>query len=565
MAQEWQLVRQRTAELEAREEDLADARTLYAEREQLAVAAATERWQLRCSQLESLHRGAREHADDLERQLAQRAAADRAFGTRSPDQVLAELERLRADSAELRRLELVAPDETRDRLIAVEQERQRLQEGRTMLLQQNAELQRELSGHQITAVELERLKVSKAAMSASVEAYAATVSDLERQITGLIHRRDSESPFPECSRMDRELDEAREDLDDEPPHLPDLITRVRALIRQQHQLYYSPADLRCFLAGLAATRLHLLQGISGTGKTQLPQRFAEAIGAASVVVSVGADWRTPQDLMGYYNAFERRFYESEFTQAVYRAQCRAHADQPFFVVLDEMNLSHPEQYFNDVLSALEREAKRSERTDLVLMTSAVEPPPRLLHDGRRLPVPGNVWFVGTANHDETTLHFADKTYDRAHVMELPARYERFQTKPVDPLPSLSWPALERSFRDARKQHIPDVAAARKFLTGEFADRMLDDFDVAWGNRLNWQLGAYVPVVQAAGGDLTEAVDHIIATKILRKLRGRHDLHRDLIERLRDDLPGLWQKLSADGVPDKSDRVLWRELRDRGAS
>src|SRR5262249_25916943 len=161
----------------------------------------------------------------------------------------------------------------------------------------------------------------------------------------------------------------------------------------------------------------------------------------SAVVSVGADWRTPQDLMGYYNAFERRFYESEFTQSLYRAQCPAHADQPFFVVLDEMNLSHPEQYFNDVLSALEREAKRADQIDLVLMTSAVDPAPRLLRDGRKLPVPRNVWFVGTANHDETTLHFADKTYDRAHVMELPTRYERFKTKPVDPLPPLSWAGL----------------------------------------------------------------------------------------------------------------------------
>src|SRR5262249_52417089 len=153
--------------------------------------------------------------------------------------------------------------------------------------------------------------------------------------------------------------------------------------------------------------------------------------------------------------------------------------------------------------------------------------------------------------------------DRAHVMELPTRYERFKTKPVDPLPPLSWAALNQSFRNARKPHASDVEAARKFLAGELAERMLNDFDVAWGNRLNWQLGAFLPVVRAAGGNLTEAVDHLVATKILRKLRGRHEIRPDLIERLRDDLPDLWRMLSAEGTPDKCDRVLRRELRDRG--
>jgi hypothetical protein len=163
-AEERKRLRERAVELDAREEDLVDTKALYAERERLAVAAATEGLQRRWAELDALYRGAREDADRLERQLAERNELIRVLGTDQPAEAAAELARLRGESAELRRLKLIAPDETRDRLIASEQERQRLREERAVLLQHNEQLQLLLSGHQITAVELERLKVSKEAM-----------------------------------------------------------------------------------------------------------------------------------------------------------------------------------------------------------------------------------------------------------------------------------------------------------------------------------------------------------------------------------------------------------------
>ena len=85
--------------------------------------------------------------------------------------------------------------------------------------------------------------------------------------------------------------------------------------------YYSESDVRLFLAGLASSRLHLLQGISGTGKTSLPREFFKALGGdgAAQIIEVQAGWRDKDDLFGYYNAFEKRFAESEFTKALYRA------------------------------------------------------------------------------------------------------------------------------------------------------------------------------------------------------------------------------------------------------
>lgn len=79
-----------------------------------------------------------------------------------------------------------------------------------------------------------------------------------------------------------------------------------------------------------------------------------AIGAESAVIEVQSGWRDRQDLIGHFNAFERRFYESEFLKAMYRALTPFYRDTPFIIVLIEMNLSHPEQYFADLLSALER-------------------------------------------------------------------------------------------------------------------------------------------------------------------------------------------------------------------
>jgi len=241
-------------------------------------------------------------------------------------------------------------------------------------------------------------------------------------------------------KMDLRYRDERDDLVDDLPPLPEFVRDLSHYIAQQDELFYSESDLRLFIAGLAATRLHLLQGVSGIGKTQLPLAFAKAINATAVAVPVGADWRTPQDLTGYYNAFERRFYESRFTQAVYQANCPAHLAQPFFVVLDEMNLSHSEQYFSDVLSAVEiKEQAANAPTAIDLMTAEVQPSPRWLLDGRRLPLPRNLWFVGTANQDETTVAFAEKTLDRSNVLELPSQ----PTGSSQRRPSRSHPSLLR--------------------------------------------------------------------------------------------------------------------------
>ncbi|GAA0506654.1 hypothetical protein Ade02nite_95810 [Paractinoplanes deccanensis] len=561
---ERQRLRRWEGELQIREEDLQDVRELYDDRTKLAVTAATEDMRLQADHLRRLYEAARDDAERQGRQIAEFERLRRAMDDRDPDEVRDEIDRLRADSAELKRLRLTAPAEKELQLSALEEEARRLRDRCVVYAADNERLQRQLSAHQITATALERMAVGKEALEAEVRAYRDMIEEEERKWQGLVARREGTSPLPMCTEMDAIHADRPSDLAEDVPPLPELVSRVRALIRQQHHLFYEEVDLRSFLAGLATSQLHLLQGISGIGKTQLPQRFAEAIGAGSAVVSVGADWRTPQDLMGYYNAFERRFYESEFTKALYRAQCPAFADQPYFIVLDEMNLSHPEQYFNDVLSALERDVNRTATPDLVLMSAAVSPSPRLLREGRLLPVPRSAFFVGTANHDETTVSFADKTYDRAHVIELPTSPHPFDVPPQEPLPPLSFQALTHAFNAAEAKHRDAAADARTFLTNQLAGRLADDFRISWGSRLNKHIARYVPVVVAAGGTVGEATDHLIATKILRKLHGRYEIRADELKKLRDDLESRWSRLpGSDMPPMRSRSVIEALIRDLG--
>jgi hypothetical protein len=337
----------------------------------------------------------------------------------------------------------------------------------------------------------------------------------------------------------------------------DLRHRIGYDPETQKELYYTERDVRSFLGGLAMSQLVLLQGISGTGKTSLPLSFARAVGGGTEVVSVQAGWRDKHDLLGHFNSFEKRFYERDFLQALYRAQTPAFADRPFVIVLDEMNLSHPEQYFADFLSALELDAGKREIT---LLTSGVKQAPQFFVDGRKLRIPENVWFVGTANHDETTVDFADKTYDRSHVMELPRHREDFNVQRTSSRHPVSFAALQTAFGRAQEEY---GATAKQVLTAfdELTGTLEQEFQVGWGNRLERQAHCYVPVVVAAGGDVGEAVDHLLSTKVLRKIRNRYDTTPDGFEKLSSQLEDMWMLLDADGpVAPASMRIIEIERR-----
>lgn len=170
--------------------------------------------------------------------------------------------------------------------------------------------------------------------------------------------------------------------------------------------------------------------------------------------------------------------------------------------------------------------------------------------------------MGTANHDETTVEFADKTYDRAHVMELPRQREtfrpdmRFAKPPSEPL---ALEALHDAFARAIEQHGRAARGAMQTLEDAIGDVLDSRFRVGWGNRLEDQVQRYAPVVIAAGGSMGEAMDHILATKILRKVRDRYETSTDDIEALSSAITDNWARIDGQNDPERSLKILDKEL------
>lgn len=594
---EWQAVLdRRKAELDAREADLdeLDQALLAKRREHRAsaldlqteqaileedraaldrtverlVAERTEDLRHQLRSLEKLLADARARRDRYFEELEGRREAERRFGDRSPQEVLAELDKLERERAELSRQVQELPDAGAARRLAhLERDHSALLEERAALQGELARARGELATRRLAAIELEALRKQKEALEVHKQLLDGAVDELRVRVAELTRQEDHRNPMTVLTSLDE-----REDLQTK-ARTTGLLGRATPTLRAfaedlRHRiatgvdgrtLYYAERDVRAFLGGLAMTRLLLLQGISGTGKTSLPLAFANAVGGEVEVVPVQAGWRDRQDLIGYFNAFHGKYYATPFLEALYRAGTPAHRDRIALVVLDEINLSRPEQFFADFLSQLEQPAGRRRIT---LLDEPRGTPPRLMPDGKVLPIPPNVWFVGTANHDETTVEFADKTYDRAHVMEMPRKTEaaHFEVAPRGHRSAISYARLEEAFGRAADAQQARVGMATEWLRNAPFTHDLDTrFRVGWGNRLEQQLARYLPVVVEAGGTVGEAMDHLLETKVLRKLKDRHDVRATALEELQDKLLSAWEQLDNDTLPERCLALLKREV------
>jgi len=173
--------------------------------------------------------------------------------------------------------------------------------------------------------------------------------------------------------------------------------------------------------------LVVLAGISGTGKSQLPRLYAEAMGMHFLNVAVQPRWDSPQDLFGFYNYMEHTYKATELARALRQMDEANWPDEQqdgmiqkgmLLVLLDEMNLARVEYYFSELLSKLEmRNAVGDDLHRRKLAEIEIEVGP--LNENaavRRLYVGSNVLFVGTMNEDETTQALSDKVLDRSNVL-----------------------------------------------------------------------------------------------------------------------------------------------------
>lgn len=374
--------------------------------------------------------------------------------------------------------------------------------------------------------------------------------------------------------------------------LSDIVTHVKnfAGSRQiEEQLYYTDNDIRAFLAGMAVSRLIILQGMSGTGKSSLPRIFSQAISGFNRLIPVESSWRDRNELLGYYNDFNKKFNAKSFTIELYRSskeRCRA---VPTFIVLDEMNLARIEYYFSDFLAILQEpdhdkwlielvssdmrtlpmelpenikakmqredpaifaiweKIERSRQGDLKAETSDEDKElltaylaklnqltgAKDLIDGRKIKVTDNIWFIGTANRDESTFEISDKVYDRAQVVSLNRKgVSEGNYTPVS-AKYISVEKLQALFQEAinNNRHKKEVEERLEALDSV----LMDKFDLSFGNRIVTQTINFVGVYTAAAGKLNDALDYQISTKILRKVITSDDEEAllELLEAVKD--------------------------------
>ncbi len=272
-------------------------------------------------------------------------------------------------------------------------------------------------------------------------------------------------------------------------------------------LYYDLDLIRYYIAALGTSRIVILQGISGTGKTSLPYAFGKFVQKDTTVVSVQPSWRERTELYGYFNEFTKTYTETDFLQAVYEAN---YYRDPHMVILDEMNIARVEYYFAEILSILEMPLESEWNIDVV--TAVWDNDPCLINKGK-LAISNNIWFVGTINNDDSTFAVADKVYDRAVPIDLDSRAEAFEAPETSSM-CISTDHLNAMFAEAKEKYpISQEAVDKLELVNDY---LIKNFRLAFGNRVMKQVRDFVPCLVACGGTELQAVDFIVAKKVLRK-------------------------------------------------
>ncbi len=277
--------------------------------------------------------------------------------------------------------------------------------------------------------------------------------------------------------------------------------------RPWRNLYYDPKIIRLFFASMATTRLIILQGISGTGKTSLPECIGHFLDNPTTIASVQPSWRDRTELFGYFNEFTKRFNETEVLKVMYDA---TYTQDVYITVLDEMNIARVEYYFAEMLSILEMPSRDQWVVDLV--PSGWPSDPKHVIKGR-FRLPENMWYVGTANNDDSTFAISDKVYDRGMPININSKATPFEGDVTEGYP-INYKRLEELFKDAQERYKVSDENLEKFE--EMDNYVIEHFRLAFGNRIVKQLREFVPVYVACGGTEIDGLDYVLCNKILRK-------------------------------------------------
>ena len=289
--------------------------------------------------------------------------------------------------------------------------------------------------------------------------------------------------------------------------LEELCDRYRNFACSRMHLYYEPKTIRLFIAGMASTKLIILQGISGTGKTSLPYSFGKFLQVDTTIASVQPSWRDRTELFGYFNEFTKNFNETEVLKRIYSS---SYNNDINLILLDEMNIARIEYYFAEMLSILEMPNPEEWALDIVPNAWSTDP----VHlDHGKIKIPQNIWYIGTANNDDSTYAISDKVYDRAQPINLDSKGVPFDAPDTPPM-HMGFDRLDELFKEAFDKYPISQENLKKISQLDLW--VIEKLRVAFGNRILKQMNLFVPVYVACGGDELDGIDYVLATKIFRK-------------------------------------------------
>ena len=331
-----------------------------------------------------------------------------------------------------------------------------------------------------------------------------------------------ESRFSKLIMIDEEYEEYKQKDYKNNFTLPEFCHGFRHFAASQLGLYYSEKMIRLFVSAIASTKLVILQGISGTGKTSISLAWGKYVKHPSCVASVQPSWRDRTDIFGYLNEFTKKFNETDFLSYLYEA---GYTDEVWTVILDEMNLARVEYYFAEMLSILEMH--NTDEWKIEVVQSSWKSDPKKLKKGK-LQIPPNTWYIGTINNDDSTFMVTDKVYDRAMPIDINEKGVYFDSEPTEAI-SVNYSYLDGLFNRAMKDFAMSPEILRKIE--KMDDYTIQHFRVAFGNRIVKHMKKFVPVYVACGGDEIDAVDYFMAKKVLRKFEALN------LALIRDEIDG----------------------------
>lgn len=335
------------------------------------------------------------------------------------------------------------------------------------------------------------------------------------------------SRCPSCSL--KKFAEYLRSIDSVPDKLP-FDTNVVIETISATGLIFDRKFVQRYLCSLLTKPFVILSGLTGSGKTQLAMAFPKLIcedKSQYKLIPVGADWTNREQLLGYPNALRPGEYvmpDNGALQLILEASKPENQNKPYFLVLDEMNMSYVERYFADFLSAMES------GEEIPLWVGNKEVP-------ATISLPKNLFIIGTINVDETTYMFSPKVLDRANVIEFRINKEQM-------LEYLGGTGKIAQIENRAERAADFVATASKDFAGSLSDDMketlismfetLSKIQKEFGYRTAHEMSRFITICKCFT-DMSdeEAIDAAMVQKLLPKIHGSR-------KKISPVLTALWQ-------------------------